>query len=332
MMNILNKIQKRFGRSQDFNVATIDDVVYCYRLFLNREPDEIGMAYWTDLVKHHHIPLTALCDGFLGSHEFKNLVAERNKPHLIELPDFKIYVRLNDHFIGGTIANTGDYEPYVTQELRRLLKPGMTFLDVGANIGYFTLLAATLVGKTGKVLAFEPQPSNCKLLEESMAANGLQNIALYPYAAAEKAQTLIFTGGGADSNGRIVNPTETLAQEQDLPTIEAVRLDDSLADIERLDVVKMDIEGAEPRAWEGMQRLIQKHRPIVLMEFAPDLIRVTSGTEPSDLLDSMQKWYDIYILKRSGGKSDAPQSAAALMQAQADSTGTHLDIVAYPRQ
>ncbi len=331
-MKILNTIQKKFGHIQDFNITTVEDVIYCYRLFLNREPDEIGLAYWSDLVKNHRIPLTTLCDGFLSSHEFKDLVIKRNQPYLIDLSDFRIYVRLNDYFVGGAIASTGGYEPYVTQELRQLLRPGMTFLDVGANIGYFTLLAATLVGETGKVLAFEPQQANCNLLEESIVANGLQNITVYPYAAAEKAQTLTFSAGGADSNGRIINPSEILAQEHKLPTIEAVVLDECLADIQRLDVVKMDIEGAEPRAWAGMQRLIETYRPIVLMEFAPDLIRVTSGTEPSDLLDSMQKQYDIFILERSGGKSNAPQSTAALMQAQADSVNTHLDIVAYPRQ
>ena len=332
MMNIFYKIQKKFGRSSDFNIATTEDVIYCYRLFLNREPDEMGMAYWSDLVNRHCIPLTTLCDGFLNSYEFKNLVAERNKPHLIDLPDFKIYVRLNDHFVGGAIANSGDYEPYVTRELRRLLKPGMTFLDVGANIGYFTLLAALLVGKTGRVLAFEPQQSNCQLLEQSIAANGLQNITLFPYAAAEKAQTLPFSGGGADSNGRIINPSETLAQMYALPTVEAVVLDEHLAGIERLDVVKMDIEGAEPRAWAGMQRLIEKYRPVVLMEFAPDLIRITSGTEPIELLDSMQHLYEVYVLERSGEKSDVPQSTDELMQIQEKSVDTHLDLVAYPRQ
>lgn len=330
-MSILNKIKKKFGRSQEFDIATIDDVVYCYRLLLNREPDDMGMAYWSNLVQQHRISLATLCDGFLNSYEFKNLVEERNKPHLIELSDFKIYVRLNDHFVGGTIANAKDYEPHVTQELRQLLKPGMTFLDIGANIGYFTLLGATLVGKTGKVVAFEPQQSNCQLLEKSIAANELQNVTLYPYAAAEKAQTLTFTGGGADSNGRIINPSETLAQAYQLPTIEAVVLDEHLANIESLDVVKMDIEGAEPRAWQGMQQLITKFRPVVLMEFAPDLIRVTSGTEPAALLDSLQEQYEIYILHRSGVKSAAPQSTASLLQAQANSDGIHLDIAAYPR-
>ena len=162
----------KLGRSKNFDEATEPDVYYCYRLLLNREPDEDGWRYWSDLVNNHHISLQVLCDGFLNSYEFKKLTTERNKPQLIDLPTFKMYVRLNDHFVGGVIAQTKEYEPYVIKELERLLNPGDTFVDVGANIGYFTLLAAGKVGKKGKVIAFEPWPDNCQLLEKSIAENG----------------------------------------------------------------------------------------------------------------------------------------------------------------
>lgn len=66
----------------------------------------------------------------------------------------------------------GLYEPEKTHELCSLLRPGMTFIDVGANKGDFTLLAAKCVGETGRVIAFEPAPENCKWIRESIAANG----------------------------------------------------------------------------------------------------------------------------------------------------------------
>src|SRR5690606_15185214 len=100
-----------------------------------------------------------------------------------------------------------NYEPHVTAEVRRLLQPGMTFVDVGANIGYFALLAASLVGAQGKVIAFEPNLENCELLRRSIAANGFDDfVHVHPYAVAEKAQ--FFTlDVGTSSNGRIIDFT-----------------------------------------------------------------------------------------------------------------------------
>ncbi|MBP6469996.1 MAG: FkbM family methyltransferase [Chloroflexi bacterium] len=333
IQTILGKIQRRLlARQSDFSQATEQDVYYCYRLLLNRQPDEAGWAYWSDLVNTHHISLQTLADGFLNSFELKTLLEERNRPQLVKLADFSMYVRLNDHFVGATIARELTYEPYVTEEFRHLLRPGMTFLDVGANIGYFTLLAARLVQESGHVYAFEPNPGNCVSLRQSLTENGFNHVTLFQNAAAEKAQTLIFSGGGADSNGRIINESEPMAQEFALPRVEAVVLDDVLADVARIDVVKMDIEGAEPRAWEGMQQLIAKHRPVLVMEFAPDLIRVTSGADPAAFMDAIQTQYDVYVLARNGQKSAAPQDTAAIMAAQAASGIGHVDVVAYAKK
>ncbi|MCA9874948.1 MAG: FkbM family methyltransferase [Anaerolineales bacterium] len=334
MANLLSAIRRRLSihpQPRDFQRATEEDVYYCYRLLLNREPDQDGLAYYTNLVQTHHVSLPTLVDGFLNSYEFKNLVAERNRPQLVELDDFSIYVRLNDHFVGATIAREKAYEPYVTEEFRRILRPGMTFVDVGANIGYFTLLAARLVGENGHVYAFEPTPANCQSLYQSLAENGFGNVTLFQNAVAEKAQTLIFSGGGADSNGRIINESEPLAQEFVLPRVEAVTLDETLANVAQIDLIKMDIEGAEPRAWAGMQQIIAQHRPILAMEFAPDLIRTTSGADPAAFMDAIQQTYDVYILERTGQKSAAPQNTAAIMAAQAASGIGHVDVVAYAR-
>ncbi|MBK6325373.1 MAG: DUF4214 domain-containing protein [Chloroflexi bacterium] len=102
IQNILGKIQRRLlARQSDFSQATEQDVYYCYRLLLNRQPDEAGWAYWSDLVNTHHISLQTLADGFLNSFELKTLLEERNRLHLVKLADFSMYVRLNDHFVGG---------------------------------------------------------------------------------------------------------------------------------------------------------------------------------------------------------------------------------------
>ena len=127
-----------------------------------------------------------LVDGFLHSEEFRRLQEEGFRPVLVELDTFKMYVRRNDFYVGAVIANTKSYEPYVAAEIERLLKPADVFVDLGANIGYFTLLAATLIGPEGQVHAFEPNRDNCELVKRSIEANGFANIRLYPTAVAER--------------------------------------------------------------------------------------------------------------------------------------------------
>ena len=188
-------------------------------LLLDREPDQHGWEYWSGLVTRQHLTRAYLVDSFVNGHEFQAKQAERNTPLLVELPEFKMYVRLNDQFIGAAIARDKQYEPHVTRALRDTLGRGATFIDVGANIGYFALLAAKIVGPAGRVVAFEPNPANCDLLRRSIEANQFGTITLHQNAVAEARQTIHFATAGIDSNGRMVNPAEAAAEVVALPTV-----------------------------------------------------------------------------------------------------------------
>jgi hypothetical protein len=94
----------------------------------------------------------------------------------------------------------------------------------------------------------------------------------------------------------------------------------------------MDIEGAEPRALAGMEQLLTRHRPTLLTELAPALLRLTSGVEPRAYLEKLAALgYDLYILEREGPKSSRPQTVEELLVALDRLSGTHLDLVGYPR-
>lgn len=312
--------------------ATLEDIRACYGLLLGREPDERGWNYWSTLVRDHHVSRAYLVDSFLGGHEFKTLHAERNNPMLVELPDFKMYVRLNDNFIGAVIARDRQYEPHVTRVLKGLLSAGATFVDVGANIGYFSLLSASLVGPKGRVLAFEPNQANCELLRHSAAANSFETIIdIHPVAVAESRQQIAFATAGVDSNGRVINPSEADDEVIPLPVVEAVALDDVLATAARIDVVKIDVEGAEARVWQGMQSILQRHHPPLLFEFSPYLLRQTSEVDPAAFLAEVQKGYDLYVISPQGETASKPDPIAAIIEQQAASGLSHLDILARPR-
>lgn len=312
-----------------FSQATRADVHACYRLLLKRQPQPDELPFWYDLVDNHHMSLQALVDGFLTSVEFQQKQAASREPQLVSLPGYQLYVRPNDFFIGAAIARDRQYEPHVTAVVQELLRPGHTFLDIGANIGFFTMLAASLVGETGRVIAVEPNRDNCALIEMSIEANGWNHITVLSYAAAEVEQTFQLDTSGAGSNGRVVDNSPLATPGSGLPNpVQAVVLDQVLADEPRLDLVKLDIEGAEPRAVAGMMDLLQRHRPVLLLEFSPHLIQITSHTTPQAFLAQLDGLaYDVSII---GGNGQA-QSAAAIVAAVEASGRTHLDLLARPR-
>ena len=332
MANLFQAVLRSHRADRPFDHATADDIYYCYRLLLQREPDEAGWNTWHKVVSYE-VSVQMLVDGFLHSEEFRRLQEEGFRPVLVELDTFKMYVRRNDFYVGAVIANTKSYEPYVAAEIERLLKPADVFVDLGANIGYFTLLAATLIGPEGQVHAFEPNRDNCELVKRSIEANGFANIRLYPTAVAEAAQTFTLDVASTNSTGRIIDVSADDVPEQARPRlVEAVVLDRALADLARIDVIKMDIEGAEPRAWRGMQQIIRKHRPALVFEFSPKLIAITSHVSAESFLDDvLASGYDIFILERCEEKRPTPCSRQQIMDNQAASVETHLDLVAYPR-
>jgi len=312
-----------------FDRATAADVYYCYRLFLQRRPDAGGWTEWTKLIRRNGLSVQALAEAFLYSEEFRTTQEDRWRPRLIELDEFKMYVRPNDFYIGAAIAREHAYEPHVTAEIRRCLLPGGVFVDLGANLGYFTLLAAARVGARGRVIAFEPNPRNCDLLRHSIDANGFAHVELHPCAVAEQERRLMLDTQGTTSTGLVVDPVPGGGK----PLVQAVALDDTLRDVGRVDLIKMDIEGGEPRALRGMPNLLRTHRPIIVTEFCPVLLQATSQVAPRAFLDELRAFeYELFILHhRSVTKSAAPQSNDEIMAAHARSGLTHLDLVAYPR-
>lgn len=246
-------------------------------------------------------------------------------PLLLRLPEFQLYVRLDDWVIGARIALRRSYEPHVARELRALLRPGLSVIDLGANIGYYTMLAAARVGPAGRVAAFEPGPSNAALLARSAAANGFRNVTLFPCAAAGAATVVDLLLD--DSNGRLVGAGTPGALR-----VQAVSLDALLGPGYPVDLIKMDIEGAEGLALAGMRRLIAARRPIIVSEFSPAALRAVSRVEPAEYLARLRApGYDLFVIDRARGLSPGPASDAEVMAHLAGSASEHLDLIARPR-
>jgi FkbM family methyltransferase len=181
-----------------WETAREEDIYYCYRLLLNREPDPEGLKNHACAIKSGTTVRT-LVSTFLNSPEFlKARMAEeaaREKPSLVDVDRFHISLCDLDSPVALGIVQTREYEPHLTSALEKILKAGMVFVDVGANVGFLSLLAARLVGARGKVHAFEPNQYFCKLLQLSAEKNGFENIEIYPMAIADGRKSVLYYNG-----------------------------------------------------------------------------------------------------------------------------------------
>lgn len=171
------------------------------------------------------------------------------------------------------VCFAGVYEPHIRAMLRLLLEPPATFVDVGANWGYFTLLSSKLVGSEGRVISIEPDPRVFPVLEQNVALNDLTNVECLQQAASDGPGTVTLYGydESTDNWGRSsISP----GRESDVAfEVQAVSLDELLQPVGRIDVMKMDIEGAEAKAVPGCESLLHAARiGVLLLEFHPQEI------------------------------------------------------------
>jgi FkbM family methyltransferase len=177
------------------------------------------------------------------------------------------------------VCFTGRYEPQETALLLLLLRPGMTFVDVGANWGYFSLTAAQIVGATGRVISVEADPRACRTLRANFARNALECAVVLEMAASDRMGTLQlqeYEPDASDSGSYGVTTTTTIVEGGRTFNVAARTLDEALdeAGVDRVDLLKMDIEGAEARALAGLRRRLSERRiDRILLEVHPQHLR-----------------------------------------------------------
>jgi FkbM family methyltransferase len=163
---------------------------------------------------------------------------------------------------------SGAYEPAETQWYEGNVRTGDLVVELGANIGYFTLLFARLVGPTGAVRAYEPDPVLTQILERNVARNGYGNIEVRTAAVSDRTGRARFYRSHENlGDNRLFSHGDDAA----VFDVDCVSLDDEFRDVpQTIGVVKMDIQGAEPAAWRGMRRLLATNPPrALLIEFWP---------------------------------------------------------------
>jgi FkbM family methyltransferase len=229
----------------------------------------------------------------------------------------RIFVDTRDSGICSHILLEGRWESWVENALRQIVKPGMRVVDGGAHVGYYTLRMASWVGRSGRVEAFEPNPVLMRRLRRSVAVNGFgDRVRLHEAALLDRNGEAEFgfrhdlSGGGAIEGAGERFPVTT------------VTLDTALADTAQVDVLKLDLEGAELRALRGALRLVAASpRIAIVLEFhAPSL--AAAGEAPLGFL--AQRASEGFTLREIGHRSLGPSLAPEALLAAVGEQRTYL--------
>lgn len=214
---------------------------------------------------------------------------------IVNVLGVKLELDLRDRwsfFLYETIKKTGMYEQGTTHLIMRFLKEGDVFVDAGANLGYFTILAAKKVGRDGKVYCFEPNPSVTKYLLRNIELNQLENVVVHEKGVSDiNGHFMFFVSDKDISLGNVVGP---IGKDSQAIQIQTVRMDEELPLGLEVDLAKIDVEGEELNVLRGMQSIIERSPEIkILIEYS-----LTNSerkkSNPQDLLDFLAQWFSIY--------------------------------------
>jgi FkbM family methyltransferase len=210
--------------------------------------------------------------------------------------------------VSSSIATLGWFNLPGTELVKKILKPGMTFIDIGANIGYYSVLASKLVGKGGLVVAFEPEMVNYSILKKTIQLNNLTNVIIKPQAVSDRLGDVeLFLSDSTNPEAHSL----TQDHQGGSVIVTSTTLDSFYSSTDapkKIDVIKIHV-GAEPQIIEGANRMLRQTKACLLITFARRL-----WTEKRNLLERLFKNYQIYALVESPYLLKKVSNADSLMQ------------------
>jgi len=230
--------------------------------------------------KHRIQNITTMCKLF-GPYKafklwyyYKSMRLKKRKLNLsnkiIEVNGYKLALVPNDEGISTELALFNVHEPLTTKILKTNLKTGMVCLDIGSNIGYYTLLESKIVGDQGNVIAIEPSPINFRYLQKNLQLQNTKNVEAYNFAAGNSDGKIRFFISNKSNRSRTIAPSEVVSTSKNENIIEVPvkRLDIFLEEkgLNKLDFLRMDVEGFELNVYEGIRKTVRKFKPIIQIE------------------------------------------------------------------
>lgn len=231
-----------------------------------------------------------------------HLIYHKVKPKgevVLEVQGNKMLVNTDDMGVVPLLLKERAMEKHSTEVFKEIVKAGMVVVDIGANIGYFTLIAARLVGKKGVVYAFEPEPTNFEFLCKNIELNGYTNVVPIQKALSNRYGTAklwcdkvnFAAPSFSRENVMVFAEDRTVGQDSSVE-VETVSLDEFLNHTvgnTKVDIIKLDAEGAEGLIIDGAKQTFQTNNLKIIMEFWPLALR-NMGTDPLELLHKLEEY------------------------------------------
>ena len=309
------------GRDSDSPLAVITPAGF-FELAFGRPPDAAETATLDALMPDHCVRTGEHAHRILAAFDAQThpttMLARASTGNLtkLELDRFALWVDADDRAVSAVIVHDHDWEPHVSAVLRDALRPGSTFVDIGANVGFHTFLAASIVGTAGAVVAVEPSAENCRLLLLSKSDNEADSVSILPFALDREPGVRYITAHIGTNAGLIPGTRDLLLDGRGTPVY--VSTLDEVAPA-KVDVLKGDVEGAEFRVLDGGRRTLERDRPMIVMEFSCEMSSRVSEVEPFKALqDVLDMGYLLYVLERTAGARVSYPSADALHQEWSD--------------
>ncbi len=231
---------------------------------------------------HHFLTQKGIRYPFLK--KINGLIIKKLRSPVVKIEGHIIHLDPEDSL---RLSTRGYYEPFVIDIAQKYLKQGDIVLDIGANIGYFTLTFAKIVGPTGKVYAFEPNSENMNILKKNVEVNGYTNVIFIEKAVSNKNGKLRLYLSDDSSTRHSVHKNEYCGSS--FIEIDAVKLDDFFDVGQKVHFIKLDVEGAEFDALQGMSRLLGDNEKIsMITEFTPTFLQ-NVNVNPGIFIDFLQK-------------------------------------------
>ncbi len=231
--------------------------------------------------------------------EITNWIIKKLIPKKIKVGSSFLFLNPNDPVVSGAVF-FNVYEKSESIFIQSICFKGMKALDIGANIGYYTTLISQIAGENGKILALEPDPESYKFLSKTINSCKFKNILPFPIAASDIKQKLpLFISKDNRGDNRLYQ-TDQLRKsiEVNCLTIDELLIENNIS---TLDLIKIDIQGYEPKVFKGMKKIIRNSDKLILLtEFWPKGI-LKAGENPKDFLIMLRKMeFELFELKSNG--------------------------------
>jgi len=279
-------------QNRKFDILSIHNA---FQNYLKRDPSDEELHQWLGFnfksdPMYEQFMLIKNSDEAINikKHELKlkGIILYDNKHCYKNIDGQEIHFNLKDKTYFEPFSKNELYEPEITQFLKNVLKKGMNVINIGANIGYHTLLAARQVGPKGKVFAFEPFPETAELLEKNVDVNGYKNVQIISMAVSDKTETS-YLALKSDSGHNFVVSKPT--NDYDTIEIPTTTIDDYFDNNLKIDFIIMDAEGYEPKILDGMKNILEKNPNIkILTEYNPHTL-LAADTSKYDFLEKIEK-------------------------------------------